>query len=61
MNIYSISVDAPGLSYKAYCLQMAQFEKEFINQIIWAESESWESIKMGLMKFQMKKTTKYKP
>ena len=40
MNIYSISVDAPALSYKAYCLQMAQFEKEFINQIILAESES---------------------
>ena len=40
MNIYSISVDAPGLSYKAYCQQMAQFEKEFINQIILAESES---------------------
>ena len=30
MNIYSITVDSPAQDFKAYCLQMSQYEKDFL-------------------------------
>jgi 5-methylcytosine-specific restriction endonuclease McrBC regulatory subunit McrC len=30
MNIYSITVDSPAQDFKAYCLQMSQYEKVFL-------------------------------
>ena len=30
MNIYSITVDSPSQDFKAYCLQMSQYEKDFL-------------------------------
>ncbi len=34
MGIYSIIVDTPANSFKAYCQQMQQYEKEFIDKLL---------------------------
>ena len=33
MSIYGITVDTPANSFKSYCQQMAQFEREFVKQL----------------------------
>ena len=30
MNIYGITVDTPAISFKAYCQQMSQYERELV-------------------------------